>query len=112
MATIAPTVASPGVTWKASWSKGRLILRHTCAQTPCRGTVKVKLRSARSSKATLRTTKTLGTRTYATATLKLKVSAKVRKLLRKAARRRVSLTVTATSPAAATQSVVLKLPKP
>jgi hypothetical protein len=95
--------ASPGVTWRASWSKGRLILRQTCAAAPCRGKVTVRLRS------TTRTIKLVGTRTYTGKTLKLRVSAKVRAKLRKVARRRVHLTVRSTKPVAATQRVVLKL---
>ena len=47
-ATRAPAqTPSPGMTWKASWSKGRLILRGTCAVKPCRGTVTVSLRHGR-----------------------------------------------------------------
>src|SRR4051794_11803729 len=101
-----PQAASPGVTWKASWSRGRLVLRHTCTRATCRGTVTVKLRGSS------RTIKTLGTRRYATKTLRLKVSAEVRRALRRATRRRVSLTVTSSRPVAATQSVVLKLARP
>jgi hypothetical protein len=97
------TAASPGVAWKASWSKGRLILRLTCTLTPCRGKVTIKLGSA------TKTIKTLGTRSYGTATLKLKVSAKVRARLRKVSRRRVRLTVRSQKPLVATQAVVLKL---
>jgi Glycosyl hydrolase catalytic core len=62
--SLAPkAAASPGVTWKASWSKGRLILRLKCAVAPCRGKVTVRLRS------TTRTIKLVGTRSYATKTL-------------------------------------------
>jgi hypothetical protein len=104
--------ASPGMTWRARWSKGRLLLRGACAAGPCRGKVTIRLRSARTYRTTLRTTKTVGTRSYRTTTLKLKVSAKVRRTLRGAARRRVALTVRSTAPVAATQRVVLKLPKP
>jgi hypothetical protein len=104
--------ASPGMAWKASWSKGRLLLRGKCSAAPCRGKVTIKLRSARTFRAKLRTTKTVGTRGYRTRTLRLKVSAKVRTTLRTAARRRVSLTVRSTSPVRASQSVVLKLAKP
>lgn len=103
---------SPGMSWRASWSKDRLVLRGTCAATPCRGTVAIKLRSSRTFKATLRTAKTFGARRYATKTLRLKVSAKVRETLRRAARRRISLTVRSTAPVRARQSVVLKLPRP
>jgi hypothetical protein len=112
MKALPKATASPGMTWRASWSRGRLILRSKCAVTPCRGRITVRLRSARTFRAALRTTKTVGTRRYATTTLKLKVSAKVRRTLRRAARRRVALTVRSTSPVTATQSVVLKLPKP
>jgi hypothetical protein len=103
---------SPGMSWRASWSKGRLVLRGTCAVSPCRGKVTVKLRSAPTFKSSIRTTKTVGARSYTTATLRLKVTAKVRKTLRTAARRRLSLSVRSTAPVAATQSVVRKLPKP
>ena len=97
------TAASPGVSWTASWSKGRLILRLKCAVAPCRGKVTVRLRS------TTKTIKLVGTRSYSTKTLKLKVSAKVRAKLRKVSRRRVHLTVRSTKPVVATQRVVLKL---
>lgn len=104
--------ASPEVTWRASWSRGRLVLRGRCAAARCRGRVTVKLRSSRTFRAKLRTTKTLGTRAYGHRTLRLKVSPKVRETLRRAARRRVSLTVRSTAPVRARQSVVLKLPRP
>ena len=84
------------MTWKASWSKGRLVLRGRCAAAPCRGSVTVKLRSSRTFRTSLRTTKTVGTRSYTTKALRLKVSAKVRTRLRTAARRRVALTVRST----------------
>ena len=104
--------ASPGMTWSARWSKGRLVLRGRCATRPCRGMVTVKLRGARTFRVRLRTTKTLGPRRYTTATLRLRVSAKVRSALRRAARRRLALTVHSSAPVAAKQSVVLKLAKP
>jgi hypothetical protein len=110
--TLPKRAASPAMTWKASWSKGRLVLRGKCSVARCRGKVTIKLRSSRTFRTGLRTTKTVGTRRYTTKTLRLQVSAKVRRTLRKAARRRVSLTVRSTSPAAGRQSVVLKLPKP
>ena len=64
MRSLPKPAASPGMAWKASWSKGRLLLRGTCAVAPCRGKVTVKLRSSRSFRASLRTTKTVGTRSY------------------------------------------------
>ncbi len=112
MKTLPKATVSPGVRWRATWSRGRLVLRGKCALAPCRGRVTIRLRSARTFRAALHTTKTVGTRRYSSATLKLKVSAKVRRALRRAARRRLALTVRATSPARATQRVVLKLPKP
>ena len=112
MRALPKPAASPGMTWKASWSKGRLVLRGKCSVAPCKGKVTIKLRSSRTFRTSLRTTKTVGTRGYRTKTLRLKVSSKVRRTLRRAARRRVSLTVRSTSPATARQSVVLKLPKP
>jgi hypothetical protein len=99
----AATAPSPGVTWRASWSKGRLILRLECATAPCKGTVTVKLGTS------ARTMKTLGTRAYSTKTLKLKVSANVRAKLRKVSRKRVRLLVRSTKPVVATQRIVLKL---
>ena len=54
--------ASPGMAWKASWSKGRLVLRGKCSVAPCKGKVTIKLRSSRTFRASLRTTKTVGTR--------------------------------------------------
>lgn len=97
------TTASPGVTWRASWSKGRLLLRVKCAVAPCRGKVTVRLRNGS------RTLKLVGTRAYARKALRLRVSAKVRRKLRAAKRPRVHLTVRSSRPAVATQRVVLKL---
>ena len=111
MRALPKRTASPGMTWKASWSKGRLVLRGRCAAAPCRGRVTVKLRSSRTFRTSLRTTKTVGTRGYTTKALRLKVSAKVRTRLRTAARRRVALTVRSSSPVSARQNVVIKLPK-
>jgi hypothetical protein len=99
----ATTTPSPGVTWRAAWSKGRLILRLKCAKAPCKGKVTIRLGSS------TRTIKTLGTRAYTTKTLKLQVSAKVRAKLRKVSRRRVRLSVRSAKPVVATQRVVLKL---
>ena len=62
MRSLPKPAASPGMTWKASWSKGRLLLRGKCSVAPCRGKVTVKLRSSRTFRASLRTTKTVGTR--------------------------------------------------
>ncbi len=112
MRALPKATASPGVTWRASWSRGRLILRGNVRGDTLPRPGYVRLRSARTFRTALRTTKTVGTRRYTTATLKLKVSAKVRRTLRRAARRRVALTVRSTSPLTATQRVVLKLPKP
>ena len=112
MRSLPKAAASPGMTWRASWSKGRLLLRGRCSAAPCRGKVTVKLRSSRTFRTTLRTTKTVGTRRYSTRTLRLKVSEKVRAKLRSAARRRVALTVASTAPVSARQSVVIKLPRP
>jgi hypothetical protein len=103
---------SPGVSWRASWSKGRLLLRGRCAVKPCRGRVTVKLRGARTFRTSLRTVKTLRTRRYAARTLRLKVSPAVRAKLRRAARRRVALTVSSSAPVRARQRVVIKLPSP
>jgi hypothetical protein len=100
------------MTWNAAWSNGRLLLRGTCSAKPCKGKVTIKLRSSRTFRASLRTTKTVGTRRYGTRTLRLKVSAKVGATLRSAARRRVALRVRSTAPVSARQSVVIKLPRP
>ena len=75
------------------------VLRGTCAARPA-GARSPSACAARARRATLRTIKTVGTRRYTTATLRLKVSAKVRRTLRRAARRRVALTVRSTAPVA------------
>ncbi|MDA0170844.1 hypothetical protein OJ998_17210 [Solirubrobacter taibaiensis] len=97
--------ASPGVTWKASWSKGRLILRGTCSLKPCAGTVKASLRAGG------KTIRRYGARQYGT-TVKIRVSKTVLTKLRRASVRRVSLTVRSSTPVKASQTVVLKLPQP
>jgi hypothetical protein len=85
---LAPTT----VTWTASWSHGRLLLRGLCA-TACSGTATISLRGATGWRAA---TKTLAraTRSYAAAaghraSIRLRVTAKVRRRLRHAVRRRV-----------------------
>jgi hypothetical protein len=104
--------ATPGVTWTATWSKGKLVLRGRCASKACRGRVKIRLRGAATFRAALRTIKTVGTKSYRGATLRLAVSAKVRTVLRHDARRRLMLSVSATRPVKASQTVTLKLAKP
>lgn len=104
--------ATPGVTWTASWSKGRLVLRGRCASKSCRGRVKIRVRGAATFRAALRTIKIVGTRSYKGATLRLTLSSKVRTMLRRDARRRLTLSVSSTKPVKASQTVTLKLAKP
>lgn len=106
------TAAATAPRWRVRWSTarpGRLLLRVTCrtAGRRCVGRVRVSTRG-----------RALGTRRYATSvahgtvTLRFAVPATLRRALRRAATRRLALSVAATVPAVARSRVVVTLPRP
>jgi hypothetical protein len=120
-AATAPAPAST-VRWSATWSKlkaSTLLVRARCTTSAgrCVGRVRLSLRTRRTS-ATPNHAARLATRTYRTsstqrtATLRVRVSKKLRTRLRASAVRRLRLTVRPTTPAGAANTVTLKLAKP
>jgi hypothetical protein len=112
--------ATPSVRWSATWSsRGRLVVRATCRATGgrCRGRATVALR-LRAPGTTRWTTRTIRTRAYATSAtrrtvaLTLRVSARLRRLARPAARRRLRVAVRPLVPAGTRSAVTLALRRP
>lgn len=119
-ATAAVAAASPP-TATVRWSKasgGRVVVRVRCASSAatCSGAVRLAVRT-RSAKATTWVATTVSTRSF-TATnatakvLTIKLSAALRKRLRRASRRQAVARVAQTTPSASTLTVRRALPKP
>lgn len=113
------TSSAATLKWTVKWSHGRLIVRARClaADGRCRGKVTVTLRTrARGASATK--TRRLAVRAYRTTkakpavTLRVKVSAGLRRRARRATARSIKLTVAPTLPAGARSTVVARVARP
>jgi hypothetical protein len=114
------TSSAATLKWTTRWSKsGRLIVRARClaADGRCRGRVTITLRTrARGASATK--TRRLAVRAYRTtkakpgATLRVKVSAGLRRRARRAAARSIKLAVVPALPAGARSTVVARIARP